>query len=157
PNGFDAGDLYPWPPYFSAGEAITNDLNAVGIKTRVRTMERAAFYSALATKKLRGLCMCVNAAYGNAASRLSEILASEGVYAYGGYPDIDALYKEQARELDRSKREEKLHQIERLLARTRKVRANLRFRMAQRRGSAGGGSCADAHRPLSVVGATRRC
>ena len=23
PNGFDAGDLYPWPPYFSAGEIIT--------------------------------------------------------------------------------------------------------------------------------------
>ena len=20
PNGFDAGDLHPWPPYFSAGE-----------------------------------------------------------------------------------------------------------------------------------------
>jgi len=115
PNGFDAGDLYPWPPYFSAGEAITNDLNAVGIKTRVRTMERAAFYSALATKKLRGLCMCVNAVYGNAASRLSEIVPSDGAYAYGGYPDIDALYKEQARESDRAKREAQLHQIQRLL------------------------------------------
>ena len=22
PNGFDAGDLYPWPPYFSMGEAL---------------------------------------------------------------------------------------------------------------------------------------
>jgi len=115
PNGFDAGDLYPWPPYFSAGEAITNDLNVVGIKTRVRTMERAAFYSALATKKLRGLCMCVNAVYGNAASRLSEIVPSDGVYAYGGYPDIDALYKDQARESDRAKREAQLHQIQHLL------------------------------------------
>jgi ABC-type transport system substrate-binding protein len=115
PNGFDAGDLYPWPPYFSAGEAITNDLNVVGIKTRVRTMERAAFYSALATKKLRGLCMCVNGVYGNAASRLSEFVPSDGVYAYGGYPDIDALYKEQARESDRAKREAQLHQIQHLL------------------------------------------
>jgi len=115
PNGFDAGDLYPWPPYFAAGEAITNDLNAVGIKTKVRTMERAAFYSALATKKLRGLCMCVNAVYGNAASRLSEIVPSDGAYAYGGYPDIDALFKDQERESDQAKRAAMLHQIQRIL------------------------------------------
>jgi peptide/nickel transport system substrate-binding protein len=115
PNGFDAGDLYPWPPYFGAGEAIANDLRKVGIKARVRTMERAAFYSALATKKLKGLCMCVNAVYGNAASRMSETVPSDGTYAYGGYPDIDALYKEQARETDRKRRETLLHQIQQLL------------------------------------------
>src|SRR6266536_699491 len=110
PNGFDAGDLYPWPPYFSTGEAVTNYLAAVGIKTKVRTMERAAFYSALATKKLRGLCVCVNAVYGNAASRLSETVPSDGAFAYGSYPDIDALYKQQARETDRKKREVALRQ-----------------------------------------------
>jgi peptide/nickel transport system substrate-binding protein len=115
PNGFDAGDFHPWPPYFSAGETIANDLQAVGIKTRVRTMERAAFYSALASKKLKGLCMCLNALYGNAASRMSEVVPSDGAYAYGGFPDIDALYKEQARETDRGKREALLHQIQRLL------------------------------------------
>jgi peptide/nickel transport system substrate-binding protein len=115
PDGFDAGDLYPWPPYFSAGEAITNYLQAVGIKTRVRTMERAAFYGALGTKKLKGLCMCVNAVYGNAASRMSETVPSDGVYAYGSYPDIEALYKQQARETDRGKREALLHQIQQQL------------------------------------------
>jgi peptide/nickel transport system substrate-binding protein len=78
-------------------------------------MERAAFYAALATKKLKGLCMCVNGVYGNAASRLSEIVPSDGAYAYGGYPDIDALYKDQARESDRAKREAQLHQIQHLL------------------------------------------
>jgi len=91
------------------------NLAAVGIKTRVRTMERAAFYSALATKKLKGLCMCVNAVYGNAASRISETVPSDGVFAYGGYPDIDALYKQQARETDRKKREIQLRQIQQLL------------------------------------------
>src|SRR5256885_5593949 len=25
PNGFEAGDLYPWPPYFSMGEALGGD------------------------------------------------------------------------------------------------------------------------------------
>jgi peptide/nickel transport system substrate-binding protein len=115
PNGFDAGDLYPWPPYFSAGEIITNYLQAVGIKTRLRTMERAAFYSALGSKKLKGLCMCLNAVYGNAASRMSETVPSDGAFAYGAFPDIDALYKEQARETDRGKREKLLHQIQELL------------------------------------------
>ena len=115
PGGFDAGELYPWPPYFSMGEAIGGYLGAVGIKTRVRTMERAAFYAALASKKLRGLCVCINAVYGNAASRMAETVPSDGAFAYGGYPDVDALYKQQARELDRKKREALLRQIQQVL------------------------------------------
>jgi len=115
PNGFDAGDLYPWPPYFSTGEAVTTYLGAVGIKTRVRTMERAAFYSALASKKLKGLCVCVNAVYGNAASRLSETVPSTGAYAYGAFPDVEALYKQQARETDKKKRDATLRQIQQIL------------------------------------------
>ena len=115
PNGFDGGDLYPWPPYFSTGEAITSYFSAVGIRTRVRTMERAAFYAALATKKLKGLCMCVNAVYGNASSRLSETVPSDGAFAYGGYPDIDDLYKQQANETNAGKREAMLHQIQQTL------------------------------------------
>jgi peptide/nickel transport system substrate-binding protein len=115
PNGFDGGDLYPWPPYFSTGEAISSNLGAIGIRTRVRTMERAAFYATLATKKLKGICMCVNAVYGNAASRLSETVPSDGAFAYGGYPDIDELYKLQANETDVGKREALLHQIQQTL------------------------------------------
>jgi peptide/nickel transport system substrate-binding protein len=115
PNGFDAGDLYPWPPYSSMGEAVGGLLGAVGIKVRIRTMERAAFYSALESKKLKGLCVCINAVYGNAASRMSQTVPTDGAFAYGGYPDIDALYKQQARENDPRKREAQLHQIQRVL------------------------------------------
>ena len=115
PNGFDAGDLYPWPPYFSTGEAIIGYLGAIGIRSRLRTMERAAFYAALGTKKLKGLCMCVNAVYGNASSRLSETVPSDGAFAYGGYPDVDDLYKRQALETDAGKREAMLQQIQRTL------------------------------------------
>jgi ABC-type transport system substrate-binding protein len=39
---------------------------------------------------------------------------SKGTYAYGGYPDIDELFQQQARERDRAKREAILHQIQRL-------------------------------------------
>ena len=115
PNGFDAGELYPWPPYASMGEAVGGYLGAVGIKVRMRNMERAAFYQALESKKLRGLCVCINAVYGNAASRMSQTVPSDGAFAYGGYSDVDALYKQQARETDPRKREAMLHQIQRLL------------------------------------------
>ncbi len=90
-NGFDAGELPPNPPYFSLGEAVGNYLAAVGIKTKLRTMERAAFQQDRAAKKLRGLCICVSGRYGNAASRIEEVVVSNGTFARGGYPDIDEL------------------------------------------------------------------
>ena len=46
---------------------------------------------------------------------MSEVIPSDGAFAYGGYPDIDALYKQQSRETDRRKREALLHQIQRLM------------------------------------------
>jgi peptide/nickel transport system substrate-binding protein len=115
PNGFDAGEFYQLPPYFSLGEAIINYFGAVGIKMRMRPMERAAYFKALETKKLKGVCVCSSALYGNAASRMSEVVPSDATYAYGGYPDVDALYKQQARETDRKKREALLHQIQQIL------------------------------------------
>jgi peptide/nickel transport system substrate-binding protein len=115
PNGFDAGDLTPNPPYFSLGEAVANYLGAVGIKVRLRTMERAAFQSARAAKQLRGLCICVSGRYGNAATRIEESVVSTGTFAWGGYPDIDELFKQQDVEIDRAKREALLHQIQELM------------------------------------------
>jgi peptide/nickel transport system substrate-binding protein len=115
PNGFDGGDFYPYPPYWSAGETIVGYLGAVGIRMKVRTMERAAFQTAWAGKKLHGICMCTMANFGNAATRLVDAVTSEGAYARGADPDIDALFKQQARETDRKKREALLHQIQQLV------------------------------------------
>jgi peptide/nickel transport system substrate-binding protein len=120
PNGFDAGELYPWPPYFGTGEAVIGYLGAVGIKARMRTMERAAFYAALGSKKLKGLCVCVNAVYGNASSRMSETVPSDGAFAYGAYPEIDALYRQQLGETDAERRATMLHQIQRTLHESRR-------------------------------------
>jgi peptide/nickel transport system substrate-binding protein len=114
-NGFDAGELTPNPPYFSLGEAVANYLGAIGIKLKLRTMERAAFQSARAAKQLRGLCICVSGRYGNAATRIEESVVSTGTFAYGGYPDLDALFKQQDKETDRAKREATLHQIQQLM------------------------------------------
>jgi peptide/nickel transport system substrate-binding protein len=115
PNGFDAGDLIPMPPFSTEGEAFANYLSAAGIRTRVRTMERAAFMDAWRAKKLRGILATVTTMPGNAASRLEAFVVSTGPYAYGGYPDIDELFRAQAQERDRKKREGLLHQIQRLM------------------------------------------
>ena len=114
PNGFDAGELVPIPPFFVAGEAVVNYLNAVGIRVRMRTIERATFYADWREKKLRGLFITGAGASGNAASRVEAFIYSKGAYAYGGYPDIDQLFQQQAVERDRATREAILHRIQQL-------------------------------------------
>jgi peptide/nickel transport system substrate-binding protein len=115
PNGFDAGDVTPLPPFTTMGEALSSNLATVGIRTRVRSMERAAYMEAWRAKKLQGLIMTVTAAQGNAASRIEAFVISNSSYAYGGYPDIDDLFRTQAQERDRKRREAVLHQIQRLM------------------------------------------
>jgi ABC-type transport system substrate-binding protein len=51
PNGFDAGDLYPWPPYDSMGEALAGYLQSVGIRTKIRSMERAGHVDGVAREE----------------------------------------------------------------------------------------------------------
>jgi len=115
PGGFDAGDLTPLPPFTTMGEAVANYLAAVGLRTRVRSMERATFMEAWRTKKLPGVIVTVSAAPGTTATRLESFVISTAPYASGGYPDIDDLFKQQAQERDRKKREALLHQIQRLM------------------------------------------
>jgi len=115
PNGFDAGDFNPAPPFYSMGEAIANYLGAIGIRTKLRTMERAAFMSAWGEKKLKGLLMVASGASGNAATRLETFVLGTGTYAYGGHADIDDLFRQQAVERGRSKCEALLHQLQRLM------------------------------------------
>jgi len=115
PNGFDAGDLTPNPPYFSMAEAVAGNLGAIGIRTRVRTMERAAFLATWGEKKLRGVVLGVVGAGGNAATRVEALATKEGRYAYGVLPEVEDLFQRQAKEIDRKKREEMLHQIQKIL------------------------------------------
>jgi peptide/nickel transport system substrate-binding protein len=115
PNGFDAGELTPLPPFTTMGEAVGNYLATVGIRTRVRSMERATYMEAWRSKKLGGVILTVSAAPGNASVRLETFVISSAPYASGGYPDIDDLFQQQAQERDRKKREVLLHRIQRLI------------------------------------------
>jgi peptide/nickel transport system substrate-binding protein len=115
PNGFDAGDLTPFPPFFSLAEAIGGYLQSVGIRTRLRTMERAAFLTAWREHKIKGVIMGLGAPAGNAATRIEAYVTKNGIYASGVVPEIETLFERQARELDRKKREGMLHQIQQIM------------------------------------------
>jgi peptide/nickel transport system substrate-binding protein len=115
PSGFDAGDLTPFPPFFSLAEAIGTQLQAVGIRTRMRTMERAAFLTAWREKKIKGVIMGLGAPAGNAATRIEAYVLRNGIYASGVVPEIEDLFTRQASELDRRKREGMLHQIQQIM------------------------------------------
>src|SRR5262249_27094297 len=115
PNGFDAGDLTPLPPFTTMGEAIGNSLAGASIRTRVRTMERAPFMETWRAKKISGVIAMATAAQGNAATRIETFVISSSAYAYGGSPDIDDLFRQQAQERDRKNREALLYQIQRLM------------------------------------------
>jgi len=45
-NGFDAGDLTPLPPYTTLAESVASMLQTIGIRSHVRSMERATFLAA---------------------------------------------------------------------------------------------------------------
>jgi peptide/nickel transport system substrate-binding protein len=115
PNGFDAGEYFADASYSSVAEAIINYLQTVGVRVTLRPLERAAFFKSYAEKKLKNLVQGGSGAFGNAATRLEAFAVSGGTYAYGGYPDIDGLFQEQAAEMDRKRREATLQKIQQLV------------------------------------------
>ena len=114
-RGFDAGDLSTDAVYAPTAEAVVNDLRAVGIRAKLRPLERAAFYKADQEKSFKHLVRPGSAAAGNAATRIEAFVVTGGIRAYGGYPDIDGLFREQAVEVDVKKREAMLHRIQQLM------------------------------------------
>src|SRR3989442_14568100 len=77
-------------------------------------MERAAYLTAQREKKLKNLVFCGAGGYGNAATRVQNYLVSGGTFAAGGYPDIDHFFQQEARQLNRRKRQALLHRIQQL-------------------------------------------
>jgi peptide/nickel transport system substrate-binding protein len=115
PSGFDAGDYFCDLQVTSWAEALITDLKGIGIRLKLRPLERAAFFKSLSEKKLNNVIHVFSGDFGNAASRLEAFAVSGGTYAYGGYPDVDGLFREQAAELDRTKRAAILHRAQQLV------------------------------------------
>jgi ABC-type transport system substrate-binding protein len=114
-NGFDMGECSVDAVYASVVEAIVNDLSSVGIRGRVRSMERAAIVAAHKEHTLKNLAHQGSGAFGNAATRLGAFAYSKGENSWIKDPEIDAWYEQQAAERDRTKREALLHKIQQKL------------------------------------------
>jgi peptide/nickel transport system substrate-binding protein len=115
PKGFDAGEITTDAVYAATAEAVINNFLAVGIRAKLRPLERAAFYKGDADRSFKKLVRPGSAAPGNAATRIEAFVISGGIRSYGGYPDIDGLFREQAVETDLKKREALLHRIQQLM------------------------------------------
>ena len=116
PNGFDGGELHVTPPFFARGEAVMNYLGALGIKFRMRPMERAAFFAAWGAEEAEGRVRLrqrrSTATPPRACRRSCRATAPTPTAAI---PTSTLLYKQQGVETDRKKREAMLFQIQQTL------------------------------------------
>ena len=115
PAGFDAGELFCDASYANLAEAAIDNLEAVGIRMKLRPLERAAYYRAYGEKTFKNVIQGSSGAFGNAATRIQAFVAKGGAYAYGNDPEIDALFAQQATELDQHKRGAMLAKIQQLV------------------------------------------
>jgi peptide/nickel transport system substrate-binding protein len=115
PKGFDGGEYYCDSSYANLGEAVLDNLQAIGIRMRLRPIERAAFIKGYSEKTYKNVIQAGPAPFGNAATRFETYVVKGGPFVYGSYPDIDALYEQQAAELNRQQREAILHKMQQLV------------------------------------------
>jgi peptide/nickel transport system substrate-binding protein len=113
-NGFDAGEFFCDSSYSNVCEALLNNFAEVGIRSRLRPIERAAYVKAYSEKSLKNIIFGGSGAFGNAATRFEAFYVKGGAYAYGSYPDIDEMFQEQAVELDHKKRAAILEKMQQL-------------------------------------------
>jgi peptide/nickel transport system substrate-binding protein len=114
-GGFDGGEYYCDSSYANLAEAALNSLAEVGIRLKLRPIERAAFTKEYGEKKYRNIIQGGSGAFGNAATRMETFVVKGGTYVYGSYPDIDELFAQQAAETDRAKRTQILHRMQQLV------------------------------------------
>ena len=93
-----------------------NNFAQIGIRSKLEPIERAGFLAGYSGKSYdHGTLRGASGAFGNAATRLESFVVKGGAYVYGSYPDIDALYAQQADELDHNKRAAILQKMQQLV------------------------------------------
>ena len=100
PNGFDAGRYYCDASYANVGEAVLDNLRAVGIRGKLRPLERAAFFEGYAEQEVQRHHPGRQRRFRQRRDASGGFVVKGGAYVYGSYPDIDALFQQQAAELD---------------------------------------------------------
>src|SRR5262249_19811585 len=100
PNGFDAGTFFCDVQATGLAEALATEFNAIGIRTHLRPIERAAFFNGFAEKKFKNVVHLFAGAFGNTATRLEGTVVSGGPWVYGGDPGPHPPFPEEAAGLD---------------------------------------------------------
>ena len=96
PNGFDAGFYNCDSSYPNLAEAANNYLGAIGIRAKLRPLERVSFDQQFRDKKLKNIIQAGSGSFGNAATQFETFVVKGGAYAYGSYPDLDAMFDRRA-------------------------------------------------------------
>jgi len=78
--------------YANVGEIAVDNLLAVGIRSKLRPIERAAFIKEFSEKKYRNIIQAGRALLAMPRLASRPTLWKGGVFSYGSYPDIDELY-----------------------------------------------------------------
>ncbi len=116
PNGFDAGDLWCDAATTTMSEAVISYLQAVGIRAEAPAARARGLLQGVRREEAEEPRLQPAAAPSGTRPRAwRSFVAAGGPYVYGSYPDIDGLFREQAGELDRKRREATLHRIQQLI------------------------------------------
>jgi len=119
PNGFNVDWLTTLPPYHSRGERVISQLKAIGIQTKLQTMERGVYLTKMKSglKEWPGVQIIMN------ATRIGGSWANwyEGMFKCGGFQsqdmicvkDLDAKFERYQKSFDREERKKLAEEIQR--------------------------------------------
>src|SRR5437660_12819922 len=83
PNGLDAGDFTCDAVHVGLAEPVANDLQAAGIRVKLRPLERAAYSKGQVEKTFKNLVLSASAALGSAPTLLEVCVVGGSVVVYG--------------------------------------------------------------------------
>ncbi|MGE0258664.1 MAG: ABC transporter substrate-binding protein [Alphaproteobacteria bacterium] len=121
PDGFKVDWLTVVPNYFSRGERVISQLKAIGINTRLQTMERGVYLKKLESglKEWPGLQIIMN------ATRIGGSWANwyEGMFKCGGFQgqdmicvkELDAKFDQYQKSINRDERHKLAEEIQRAI------------------------------------------
>lgn len=117
PDGFEVANLTPLPPFNSLGERVITQLAQIGIRTKLQTMERAAFQEALTkgVDALPGLIINISSAPGDAASRIRAFATCNGSSSRTCIPELDAKFAQYEASADTDERTRLITEVQRIL------------------------------------------
>jgi peptide/nickel transport system substrate-binding protein len=113
-SGFEISQLTPLGGYASFAERVVGYLRAIGITTRVNTMERAAFYDALkpGPDRLKGLVIQLSGSPGDAAARIRENALCNGAFSSLCMPEVEEPMKRYEASIDVQERTKILNEVQ---------------------------------------------